>query len=116
MVKVKPGVTWVYAPGLFRMLEALKAISAGIGHDLTITSAADGTHSGPTDPHKTGNALDIRTQDLSPDQKQAVLKGLGAELAPDFTFFLEAPNTSNEHIHLQRKVGTTYTMDAYLRA
>ncbi len=116
MIKVKPGVTWVYAPGLFRMLEALKTISAGIGHDLTITSAADGTHSGPADPHYTGNALDIRTKDLTPAQKTAVLAGLHAELDPDFTMFLEAPNTPNEHIHCQRRVGTTYTMEQYLTA
>lgn len=116
MIRVKPGVTWVYAPGLFRMVEAMKAVSVGIGHDLTITSAADGAHSGPADPHHTGNALDIRTHDLTDAQKQAVVAGLTAELAPAFTLFIEAPNTPNEHIHLQRKVGTTYTMEQYLAA
>ena len=116
MIKVKPGVIWVYAPGLFRMLEALKHISMGLGVDLTVTSAADGTHSGPADPHHTGNALDLRTHDLTDAQKQAVLAGLQAELAPDFTMFLESPHTPNEHIHCQRRVGTTYTMKRYLSA
>lgn len=115
MIRVKAGVTWVYAPGLFRMLEALKHISTSLGVDLTITSAADGAHSGPTDPHKTGNALDIRTHNLTDAQKKAVLAGLAAELCPDFTMFLEAPATANEHIHCQRAYGTTYTMEKYLQ-
>lgn len=116
MIKVKSGVTWIYTPGLFRMLEALKAISVAIAHDLTITSASDGTHSGPTDPHKTGNALDVRSHDLTDEQKQAVLAGLKAELTPAFTFFLESPDTPNEHFHIQRTVGTAYTIEKYLTA
>lgn len=116
MLKAKLGVVWVYAPGLFRMLEAMKHVSMGLGVDLTVTSAADGQHSGPTDPHYTGNAVDIRTHDLTEAQKQAVLAGLTAELHPDFTMFLEAPHTPQEHIHLQRSYGTTYTMEKYLVA
>jgi len=116
MIHVKPGVTWVYAPGVFRILEALKAVSAALGVDLTVTSAADGVHSSPADPHYHGAALDVRSHDLEPDQRRTVLAGVLAELGPKFTGFLEAPNTANEHFHFQRRVGTTYTMDDYLAA
>lgn len=115
MIKIKPGVTWVYAPALFRILEAMKFVGTALGVDLTVTSAADGVHSGELDPHHTGNALDIRSHDLDTEKKRAVLAGLKAELGPQFYIFLEAPNTSNEHFHVQRTKGTTYTILDYLQ-
>lgn len=115
MVRTKPGVAWIFAPGVFRIIDAMKVVSVALKVDLTITSAADGVHSGPADPHYLGAALDIRTRNLG-DKKQAVLDGLRAELGPAFTMFIEGPDTPNEHIHCQRKVGTTYTMDDYLNA
>ncbi len=114
VIKVKPGVTWVFAPALFRMLEAMRFVSTALDVDLTVTSAADGLHSGPLDPHYNGNAIDIRSHDLTTEQKRAVLAGLKAELGPRFYVFLEAPNTSNEHFHAQRTRGTVYTMMDYL--
>lgn len=115
MIKIKPGVTWVYAPAIFRILEAMKWISATLNIDLTVTSAADGVHSGPADPHHTGNALDIRSHDLNTEQKRAVLAGLKAELGPQFYVFLESPNTTQEHFHAQRVKGSTYTILDYLQ-
>lgn len=114
MIKVKTGVKWVYAPAMFRILEALKSISTSLGFDITVTSGSDGAHSGPSDPHHSGNALDIRSNDLSDDNKHSVLEGLKAELGPKFYAFLESPDTPNEHIHCQRAKGTTYTMGDYL--
>lgn len=117
MVKVKAGVKWAYAPGVFYIAHALERVSNALGIDITVTSAADGVHSGPADPHYTGNALDIRTHDLG-DKKQVVLAGLLAELNRDgiirFTAFIEQPGGANEHIHCQRKYGTTFTMVEYL--
>lgn len=117
MVNIKPGVKWSYAPGVFCILNALGSVSTALGVDITVTSAADGVHSGPADPHYTGNALDIRTHDLG-DKKQAVLTGLLAELnaggVARFTAFIENPGTANEHIHCQRKYGTNFTMGDYL--
>ena len=83
-----------------------------------ITSAADGAHSGPADPHHTGEAFDLRTRDLSAAQKSLLLHDLQAGLYRDprqFYAFLEAPETPNEHIHCQRRNGVTYTMLDYLR-
>lgn len=113
MVKIKPGVKWAYAPGVFRILGAMQSVSAALGVDLTVTSAADGVHSNAADPHYTGNALDIRSHDLG-DKRDAVLHGLQAELGTAFTMFIESPGTANEHIHCQRKYGTTFTMEDYL--
>lgn len=115
MIKIKPGVTWTYAPALFRILEAIKFVSEALQIDLTVTSAADGLHSGPDDPHHTGNALDIRSHDLNTEQKRAVLAGLKAELGPQFYVFLESPNATQEHFHCQRTKGSTYTILDYLQ-
>jgi hypothetical protein len=116
MIKVKPGVTFACHPAGFRILEALKTVAIAAGCDLTITSGSDGVHSGPTDPHKSGQAYDIRTKDLTTEKKLLVLAGVQAELGPRFFAFLEAPNTANEHMHVQRTKGTVYTMTDYLAA
>lgn len=109
VVRVKDGVLFtVIAPGGFRMLEAISLTARKIGIDLTITSACDGLHSGPDDPHHRGEAYDIRTHDLG-DQKLVVLNCLQSLLpVASFYSFLEAPGTANEHIHVQVRKGTTY--------
>ncbi len=114
MITVKPGVTWVFAPAMFRILEAMRFVSTALGVDLTVTSAADGLHSGSLDPHHSGNAIDIRSHNLTTEQKRTLLAGMKAELGPQFYIFLEAPNTSNEHFHAQRARGTVYTIMDYL--
>lgn len=111
VLRVKDGVEFtVIAPAGFRILSAIDQICADLGRDLTITSACDGQHSGPTDPHHTGEAYDVRTNDFPDDAlKQAVLDAIMQKLGTDYFFgFLEDPGTENEHIHCQRKKGTTY--------
>lgn len=77
------------------------------GHDLTITSACDGEHSGENDPHHRGEAYDVRTHDLT--DKDFVLSRIKQVLGEDrFFAFLEDPDSDNEHIHCQIKKGTTY--------
>lgn len=110
-VRIKEGVifnmTAESVPAMAHMLSALDMVARQCGHDLTITSAADGKHSGPEDPHPHGKALDIRTHDL-PD-KQAVLSSLKIVLGDQHFFaFLEDPDSENQHIHAQVKKGTTY--------
>lgn len=111
VIRVKDGVEFtVIAPAGFRILSAIDQASVALERDLTITSACDGQHSGPADPHHTGEAYDVRTNDL-PDEvaKQAVLDAIMQRLGTDYFFgFLEAAGTENEHIHCQRKKGTTY--------
>ena|ERR1700757_3238862 len=112
VVRVKPGVEFtVIAPGGFLMLSAIQAATSPLemNMDLTITSACDGVHSGPDDPHHRGEAYDIRTHDMTSQQKTdcvAIIMGL---LGWDqFYGFLEDAGSDNEHIHVQVKKGTTY--------
>ncbi len=88
------------------MLWALEQVADVISHDITITSACDGTHSGPDDPHHRGEAYDIRTHDL-PD-KDLVLSRLQDLLGGRFFIWVEDAGQDNEHIHLQVRKGTTY--------
>lgn len=115
-ITVKPGVVFaVVAPAGFVILQALKTVSAGVAVDLTITSATDGAHAGPTDPHKLGEAYDVRSHDFDAETKGRVLAAIIAALGRDrFFAFLEAPGTPHEHFHLQRKKGTTFTIEDWL--
>ena len=107
VVRTKPGVLFtVIAPGGFDLLSAIALTAKEIGHDLTITSACDGEHSGPEDPHHKGEAYDIRTHDL-PDPEHA-LQTLIVQLGPRFYAFLEDAGTANEHIHAQVLKDTLY--------
>lgn len=107
VVRVKPGVQFtLIAPGGFRILAALNYTVDKIAHDLTVTSACDGEHSGPDDPHHRGEAYDIRTHDL-PD-KHLALASIQEFLGDRFYAFLEDPDTDNEHIHAQVRKGTVY--------
>lgn len=83
-------------------------------YPITITSARDGVHSGPTDPHHLGEAFDIRTHGLPDASVSAILDGLRQMLGGRFFAFLEAQGTTNAHIHVQRRKGTVYTMLDYL--
>jgi hypothetical protein len=108
VVRVKDGVQFtVIAPGGFHILAAVEYAAGFLRHDLTITSACDGEHSGPDDPHHKGEAYDIRTHDL-PD-KQLALDTLVRFLGDTrFYTFLEDEGTDNEHIHSQVRKGLIY--------
>ncbi len=110
IVRVKDGVQFTtIAPGGFRLLGAIEGVARALGHPLTITSACDGLHSGPDDPHYHGEAYDVRSHDLDSDTKGQVLAALISDLGrAHFFAFLEAPGTANEHFHLQVKRGATY--------
>jgi len=117
VVRVKEGVTFAaiigaykgtIAPAGFVLLGALVKATHDIGHDLTITSGSDGCHSGETDPHHSGEAYDVRTHDLTNEQKQLALDTISREAGPLFYAFLEAGGTENEHIHCQRARNTIY--------
>lgn len=118
-LKVKTGVEFgaSLAPAGARILDALKQLSRQYVFDVTITSARDGAHSGPNDPHHTGEAFDLRTHGLTDGQRDRLLHDLQAVLYLDprrFYAFLEAPGTPNEHIHVQRRAGTIYSVQDYL--
>lgn len=117
---MKPGVVagQGLAPGGMRIAEELKRLVESYTFDVTITSARDGVHSGPNDPHHSGEALDIRTNDLNSAQKRLLLADLQHALYREprrFYVFLEDAGGSSEHIHVQRRAGTTYSFEDYLR-
>lgn len=114
-VRVKEGVQFtLIAPGGMRILAALEYAADKISHDLTITSATDGCHSGENDPHHRGEAYDVRSKDL-PDPTLA-LNAIKDFLAiPEneqegsrFFAWLENSGTDNEHIHIQVRKGMQY--------
>jgi hypothetical protein len=111
VIRVKDGVLFTkIAPGGFRILSCIDIVAESISQDLTITSACDGEHSGPNDPHHRGEAYDLRTHDLI--DKNSILKQIQFGLGQDHFFvFLEAAGTDNEHIHIQVKKGTIFPPD-----
>jgi hypothetical protein len=110
VVRVKDGVLFTkIAPGGFRILSALDHVSELCKLDLTITSACDGLHSGLDDPHHRGEAYDVRSHDLTPEQKDQVLTEVMAFLGFErFYGFIESAGTANEHFHFQIRKGTQY--------
>lgn len=128
VVRVKPGVTFTtIAPAGFRLLAAFELAAAVLGVELVITSACDGQHSGPNDPHHRGVAYDVRTRNLRPEQVSAVLDfvmdqlrepggpaaaavdGAGTAFQTERFFgFVEGVGTANEHLHFQLRKGRQY--------
>lgn len=128
LVTAKPGVQFtVIAPAGFRLLHAIEHTARTLQIDVTITSACDGDHSGPDDPHHRGLAYDVRTHDLTAPQKAALLEGILDQCRDDdegptlpvqgvpqslssrcFFGFIEAPGTLDEHIHVQLRKGRVY--------
>jgi hypothetical protein len=110
VVRVKDGVLFSkIAPGGFRILSAIETTARKLNDDLWITSACDGTHSGPNDPHHRGEAYDVRSHDFLAGEKAMLLNAFQSLLPGDqFYCFLESAGTANEHFHLQVKKGTEY--------
>ena len=110
VLRVKEGVQFSQiAPGGFRILSALDRTVSCYPFDLTITSGCDGEHSGPEDPHHSGNAYDVRSHDIPSDVKPQVLAAVMVILGWDrFYGFLENAGGPDEHFHFQVKKGTKY--------
>jgi len=119
MVLVKPGVSFsAIAPAGFRILSALESVSRRLGISLTITSACDGEHSGPGDPHHRGEAYDVRSHGVNAKDTVllAVMRELG-EPQPEsggfvtrcFFGWIENAGSDNEHFHFQLRHGAEYT-------
>ena len=110
VVHTKSGISFAQiAPGGFRILAAIDRAAFTLALELTLTSGCDGAHSGPNDPHHRGEAYDVRSHDLTAEQKQKVLAEVMTALGWEhFYGFLESPDTENEHFHFQVKKGTSY--------
>lgn len=110
IVTVKDGVEFkVIAPGGFAILAAIQAAAEVTKLKLEITSACDGEHSGPDDPHHRGEAYDVRTHGMDDLDRYFALQIIRGILGEEkFYVFLEDPGTPNEHIHAQVAKGMTY--------
>src|SRR3954471_7325548 len=118
VVRVKAGATFTtIAPAGFRILAAIERAARILHLELTVTSACDGAHSGPDDPHHRGEAYDVRTHTMTEALKDAVCRMIigscsdGFEVPPfplastprsiataQFVGFVEKPGTPDEHI------------------
>lgn len=124
-LRLKPGAAFpTLAPAGFRLLAALDYCAQRLNLTLTLTSGSEQRGRSPLDPHMTGEAVDVRVNDLTFAQIRALYMMLGETLGPAFTVLLEAPTHDrpqaladiiyrNEkatalHLHLQRKKGTTW--------
>lgn len=66
-----------------------------------ITSANDSTHSANS-YHYTDYAIDVRSKNLSQEQKGSILAGVKLRLAGlKYDVILESPGSENEHFHLE---------------
>lgn len=107
----KPGVDYGpdgLAPAGQVIYNVVKTLTDGYDFNMTVTSARDGQHSGPTDPHKRGEALDFRSKHLTKAQKARVLADIQSVLYAEprrFYAFLEDPGLPNEHFHCQLRRG-----------
>jgi len=121
MLRIKDGVDFgsALSPAGARILDVLKRLAPTYDFDITITSARDGVHSGPDDPHHSGEAFDVRSQGLTALQIAALLHdvqvGLYNSTPRRFYAFYEAAGTTNAHLHIQRRAGTIYTVRDYLQ-
>lgn len=108
MVSTKPGVLLQFSPAVMHMLTNLIIWSNNNKQDLVITAGFDGKHSVGS-RHYTHEALDVRSKNFpSMEEKFRFVREFSSVLGPKFFVFLEAPNTPNEHFHMQVKRGGSF--------
>ena len=65
------------------------------GHEMTVTSLLDGTHSN-TSLHYSGNAADLRTRDIPPADRATITADIKERCGVNFDVILE-----DSHIHME---------------
>lgn len=125
VVRLKTGVSFpVLAPAGVRILAAVDAVSRQLATDLTITSGGEARGRKPTDPHSTGEAVDLSVSGLTPGQIVKLKAALEQQLGPAFTVLYETPSAPLDtalaavayinpdatatHVHVQRKRATVW--------
>ena len=97
MIYVINGVT----PPLVRLVAGLANAAQSIGTDVFITYARNGVHKEGSLHYRYG-ALDIRTHNLTVEQRTLLLTNLQSRFPkPQFDVLLESAGTPNEHIHVE---------------
>jgi hypothetical protein len=125
VVRLKDGAGFpVLAPAGVRILAAVDTACRSFGRDLTITSGSEGRGRKVTDPHMTGEALDLSVAGFTPGEIVRLKALLEADLGPLFTVLYETPSkpldtalaavayvnrdATATHIHIQRKKQTVW--------
>lgn len=115
----------ILAPAGFRILATLQQAVEQFRYDLTITSGSEGTWRDPTDPHRTGEAVDVSVLPLAMMEIQTLYEYLRTHLGAAFTVLYEVPSptlarpgvpafatvnpkATAPHLHIQRAKGTIY--------
>jgi hypothetical protein len=82
-------------------LQILTPIASNLGiKTLVLTAGTNGKH-GDGSLHYSGLALDIRSRNLTREQKMGLLQGFNTSAGKNFDFILEDQGLDNEHFHLE---------------
>jgi hypothetical protein len=103
MINTKPGVVFkVFTVEILQLLLIVDEIwKSTTGRTPTVTSANDSTHMTGS-KHYINMAIDLRSQDLSVQQKDIVFKALQDRLHPmGYDVILESRGKQNEHFHIE---------------
>lgn len=108
MISLKPGAVVTLSPAIIHMLDKMFEWSKANNQPLVITAGTNGKHSANS-KHYIKEALDIRSHNF-PDlsKKNQFVRDMTELLGSKFFIFLEAPDTANEHFHLQVRKGGSY--------
>ena len=102
MINIKRGVNLKgLQPEIILALMAATEAYSAFNLDCTITSALDGEHMEGS-KHYEGLAVDLRTHTLNSEHtKTHVIVAIRNALGDDYDVLLHAPDTINEHIHIE---------------
>ncbi len=104
MIAVKETVRFKrFTPEIVALLPLIVAVWTAEARETvpTITSANDSTH-GPNSYHYSDYALDLRSKNLSTEQKDRILEALKKELVgKNYDVILESRGTDKEHFHIE---------------
>ncbi|MEQ8504574.1 MAG: hypothetical protein RIB80_04560 [Rhodospirillales bacterium] len=78
------------------------SVFQSLGLDMTVTSVTEGKHSRGS-LHYQGAAFDLRTRDMTFEQKHAAVQGLADALGDDFDVVVE-----KTHLHIEYQPKTPY--------
>lgn len=67
---------------------------------VVVTAGVDGKHATNSKHYKYA-ALDVRSKNFRPEDKESFLTAVLERLGKDYTGFVEAKGTDNEHYHIQ---------------
>lgn len=104
MIQIKDGVRFKrFTPEILAVINVLVNVwrEFAPGVDPTITSANDSTHMANS-YHYSDYALDVRSHDLTMEQKNNILSEMRKRFARlNYDFIIESAMTPNEHFHFE---------------